>query len=43
MIWGAILLSLPVTQPPQLVLSLALEVERGHTCRHSARPLVVVT
>ena len=43
MIWGAILLSLPVTQPPQLVLLLALEVERGRACRHSARPLVVVT
>ena len=29
---------LGVTHPPQVVLTLGLEVERGHACRHRARP-----
>ena len=29
---------LGVTHPPQVVLTLGLEIERGHACRHRARP-----
>ena len=32
-----------VANPPQVVLTLGLEVERGHACRHRARPEVLVT
>ena len=32
-----------VTHPPQVVLTLSLEIERGHACRHRARPEVLVT
>ena len=34
---------LGVTHPPQVVLTLSLEIERGHACRHRARPEVLVT
>jgi len=43
MTWGSTLLSLPVTHPPQVILMLGLEVERGHACRHRDSPLVAVT
>ena len=29
---------LGVTHPPQVVLTLSLEIERGHACRHRASP-----
>ena len=32
-----------VADPPQVVLTLSLEIERGHACRHRARPEVLVT
>jgi len=34
---------LGVTHPPQVVLTLGLEIEGGHACRHRARPEVLVT
>ena len=34
---------LGVTDLAQVVLTLGLEVEGGHACRHRARPLVAVT
>ena len=32
-----------VADPPQVVLTLSLEVERGHSCRHRASTLVAMT
>ena len=34
---------LEVTHPPQVVLTLGLEVQGGHACRHRARPPLAVT
>ena len=34
---------LGVTHPPQVVLTLGLEVQGGHACRHRARPPLAVT
>ena len=34
---------LGVTHPPQIILTLSLEVERGHSCRHRASTLVAMT
>ena len=34
---------LGVTPPPQIILTLGLEVQGGHACRHRARPPLAVT
>ena len=34
---------LGVTHPPQIILTLGLEVQDGHACRHRARPPLAVT
>ena len=34
---------LGLTRLPQVVLTLSLEVERGHSCRHRASTLVAMT
>ena len=34
---------LGVTHPPQIILTLGLEVQGGHACRHRARPPLAVT